>query len=89
MTATVSKAWRRTCRAARRLRREDLGASALEWAIIAAVMVVAATAVGAVIIGIVNNRKDDLQQCTDIQATATCGDQTGGGGGAGTGGGTG
>ena len=79
MTATVTKAWRRTCAAARRLRREDLGASALEWAIIAAVLVVAATAVGAVIFNIVNDRKADLQQCVSNSATATCGDQGGGG----------
>lgn len=71
MNATVNKAWRRTCAAARRLRREDLGASALEWAIIAAVMVVAATAVGAVIFNIVDDRRNDLNSCLGASNTST------------------
>jgi len=54
-----------------RLRKEEDGASVLEWALIAAVVVVAAGIIGAVIIKIVNNKAGQLDQCSD--ATKACG----------------
>ena len=46
-----------------RLRRDERGASVLEWALIAAVVVVAASIIGAVIIHIVNKRSIELTNC--------------------------
>lgn len=54
-----------------RLRRSEAGASVLEWALIAAVVVVAAGIIGAVIIKIVNDKSSQLEQCSD--ATKACG----------------
>jgi Flp pilus assembly pilin Flp len=48
---------------AARLRRDERGASVLEWALIAAVVVVAASIIGAVIIHIVNTRSTQLTNC--------------------------
>lgn len=54
-----------------RVRQEEGGASVLEWALIAAVVVVAASIIGVVIMDIVNKKADKLKQCSD--ATAACG----------------
>lgn len=43
----------------------DLGASALEWAIIAAVVVVAASVIGGVIYNIVDTKSTQLEQCAN------------------------
>ncbi|RLV47858.1 hypothetical protein D9V37_17220 [Nocardioides mangrovicus] len=43
-----------------RLRREEGGASVLEWALIAAVVVLAASIIGAAIMGIVNKKKGEM-----------------------------
>ena len=43
----------------------DLGASALEWAIIAAVVVVAASVIGGVIYNIVDTKSQQLEQCAN------------------------
>lgn len=64
---------RRAVRASR-----DAGASALEFAIIAAVVVVAASVIGAVVYNIVQDKGDQLEQCANQPAGAVC---DGGGGG--------
>jgi Flp pilus assembly pilin Flp len=46
----------------------DLGASAIEWAIIAAVSVVIATLIGGIIYNVVSKKGDDLQKCADTVA---------------------
>ncbi len=43
----------------------DLGASALEWAIIAAVVVVAASIIGGVIYNIVDTKSQQLEECAN------------------------
>jgi hypothetical protein len=43
----------------------DLGASALEWAIIAAVVVVAASVIGGVIYNIVDTKSQQLEECAN------------------------
>jgi len=45
--------------------RGDLGASALEWAIIAAVVVVAASVIGGVIYNVVDDKTTQLEQCAN------------------------
>jgi hypothetical protein len=54
-----------TTRAARRVTKgaRDAGASALEFAIIAAIVVVAASVVGAVIYNVVEDRSGQLEDC--------------------------
>ena len=47
---------------ARRAGRSELGASALEWAIISAVVVTLAIIIAAVITDVVNSRKDEIQE---------------------------
>jgi hypothetical protein len=59
----------------------DRGASALEWAVIAAVLVVAASAIGFVVYGVVQDKGSALEQCANQPIGAQCG--TGGGGGGG------
>lgn len=48
-----------------RLRREEGGASVLEWAIIAAVVVTAAAGLGIIITNIVTKKGAELQRCSD------------------------
>lgn len=43
----------------------ELGASALEWAIIAAVVVVAASVIGGVIYNIVDTKSQQLEECAN------------------------
>lgn len=57
---------------ATRLRRDERGASVLEWALIAAVVVVAASIIGAVIINIVQNKSDDLNNCATQVGSSAC-----------------
>ena len=58
---------------ARRLQREDeRGASVLEWAMIAAVVVMAATVIGAVVIKIVNDKSATLEKCANTAPSASC-----------------
>ena len=52
--------------------RRDLGASALEWAIIAAIAVVIASIIGAVIYNVVQKKGTDLQKCADQPVGASC-----------------
>jgi Flp pilus assembly pilin Flp len=53
-----------------RLRHEEGGASVLEWALIAAVVVVAASIIGAVIMKIVQEKADKLTSCSN--STSAC-----------------
>lgn len=60
----------------------DAGASALEWAIIAAVVVVAASIIGAVVMRLVQDKADILDDCANQPLGAECGGGAGGGAGA-------
>lgn len=57
---------------ARDLRRNERGATVLEWAQIAAVIVVAASVIGAVVYNIVTTKSDSLEQCANMPAGSTC-----------------
>ena len=50
----------------------ERGASELEWAIIAAIVVVAATAIGAAIYNIVQNKTAALDKCANQPVGSTC-----------------
>jgi len=56
----------------RRLRQDETGASVLEWALIAAVVVVAASIIGAVIFNIVQDKSTDLENCANKPAGSNC-----------------
>lgn len=57
----------------RRARHDEAGASVLEWALIAAVVVVAASIIGAVIFNIVNDKSAQLDDCANQPAGSACG----------------
>jgi Flp pilus assembly pilin Flp len=46
----------------------ELGASAIEWAIIAAITVVAAVLIGGIVYNIVGNNTDRLKNCANVPA---------------------
>ncbi|MBN9619534.1 MAG: hypothetical protein J0H43_07360 [Actinobacteria bacterium] len=50
----------------------ELGASALEWAIIAAIAVVIATVIGAVIYNVVKDKGSKLQSCANQPVNSSC-----------------
>jgi Flp pilus assembly pilin Flp len=54
------------------LRRDDRGASAIEWAIIAAVGVVLVSAVGAVLFTVVGDKTDQITSCAGQPVGASC-----------------
>jgi Flp pilus assembly pilin Flp len=56
-----------------RIRHDESGASVLEWALIAAVVVVAASIIGAVIFNIVQNKSTQLDDCANQPAGSACG----------------
>jgi Flp pilus assembly pilin Flp len=56
-----------------RIRRDEAGASVLEWALIAAVVVVAASIIGAVIFNIVQDKSSQLDDCANQPAGSACG----------------
>ena len=56
----------------RRLRQDETGASVLEWALIAAVVVVAASIIGAVIFNIVQDKSSELENCANRPAGSDC-----------------
>lgn len=56
----------------RRLRQDEAGASVLEWALIAAVVVVAASIIGAVIFNIVQDKSSELENCANRPAGSDC-----------------
>ncbi len=55
----------------------DRGASALEWAIIAAIAVVIATVIGGVIYNVVKQKGTDLQTCANQPVGSSCDGGTG------------
>lgn len=54
------------------LARQDRGASALEWALIAAVVVVAAALIGAAVFNVIQARAAQVQQCGNVAAGVNC-----------------
>jgi len=56
-----------------RIRQSEDGASVIEWAMIAAVVVVAASIIGAVIFNIVQDKSDQLNECANKPAGTDCG----------------
>jgi hypothetical protein len=52
-------------RALRAEPRRDLGASALEWAIISAIVVTAAVIIGGIIYNVVKTKGDTLEKCAN------------------------
>ncbi|PZU47624.1 MAG: hypothetical protein DI571_04120 [Arsenicicoccus sp.] len=54
------------------LARKDRGASALEWALIAAVVVVAAALIGAAVFNVIQSRAAEVQRCGNLAPGATC-----------------
>ncbi len=50
----------------------DLGASALEWAIIAAISVVIASIIGAVVYNVVKDKGTKLHDCANQAVGASC-----------------
>ncbi len=52
--------------------RRELGASALEWAIIAAVSVVIATVLGTIIYNIVSSKSSDIEKCGNQPVGGKC-----------------
>ena len=57
----------------RRIRQSEDGASVIEWAMIAAVVVVAASIIGAVIFNIVQDKSSQLDECANQPAGSDCG----------------
>lgn len=53
--------------------RDDRGASALEWAIIAAISVVIATIIGYVVYNVVSSKSQQVQQCGNQPVGTKCG----------------
>ncbi|QFG67428.1 hypothetical protein [Ornithinimicrobium pratense] len=54
------------------LARKDRGASALEWALIAAVVVVAAALIGAAVYNVIESRAATVQECGNLGPGGTC-----------------
>jgi Flp pilus assembly pilin Flp len=50
----------------------DAGASALEWAVIAAIVVVAATLIGGAVFKIVQTKSEELTKCSATAVGGTC-----------------
>lgn len=53
-----------------RRRRGDHGASALEWAVISAILVTAAVIIGGVIYNVVSDKSDAIEACGSLGANA-------------------
>ncbi|PPK98780.1 hypothetical protein CLV92_101481 [Kineococcus xinjiangensis] len=66
------QAARQRARAARARGEVDLGASALEWAIIAAIVVVAASVIGGALYGVVKAKSTKLETCANQPVNTTC-----------------
>lgn len=49
----------------------DLGASALEWAVISAIVITAAVVIGGVVMNVVNSKTDKLNNCGTYDAKST------------------
>lgn len=50
----------------------ERGASALEWALIAAIVVVAATFIGAAVYNVVQDKAADMENCSNTPAGGQC-----------------
>ncbi|MFD0480988.1 hypothetical protein ACFQ46_00130 [Kineococcus sp. GCM10028916] len=50
----------------------DAGASALEWAVIAAIVVVAATLIGGAVYKIVQTKSEELTKCSQTTVGGVC-----------------
>jgi Flp pilus assembly pilin Flp len=72
MLAYALALWARGVERARQAHADDEGASALEWAIIAAILVVAATTIGAIIFNIVKDKGSTLEQCANQPVGSSC-----------------
>jgi Flp pilus assembly pilin Flp len=72
MLAYALTVWAMAVDRARQARSDDEGASALEWAIIAAILVVAATTIGAIIYRIVQDKGATLEQCANQPVGSSC-----------------
>jgi Flp pilus assembly pilin Flp len=70
MTELAIIMWRGAFARFNRVRNEEGGATVLEWALIAAVVVVAASIIAGVILKIVNDKKGTLERCSN--ATSAC-----------------
>jgi Flp pilus assembly pilin Flp len=57
----------------RRIREREDGASVIEWAMIAAIVVVAASVIGVVVMKIVTNKSAQLDDCASKPAGSACG----------------
>lgn len=57
----------------RRIRQSEDGASVIEWAMIAAIVVVAASVIGVVVMKIVNDKSTQLSDCASKPAGSACG----------------
>lgn len=55
--------------------KRDLGASALEWAIIAAIAVVIASVIGAVIYNVVKDKGNNIKTCAKVAVDSSCSNQ--------------
>ncbi|MEW1959972.1 hypothetical protein [Kineococcus sp. NPDC059986] len=64
---TLVARWRRATAVGR-----DAGASALEWAVIAAVVVVAASLIGGAVYKIVQDKSRELQTCASVAVGSSC-----------------
>lgn len=52
--------------------KRDLGASALEWAIIAAIAVVIASIIGVVVYNVVQKKGQDINKCAAQAVSSSC-----------------
>ncbi len=59
-------------RDALRAQPRDLGASALEWAIISAILVTAAVLIGGIIYNVIQSKGDELEQCSTTAPGGAC-----------------
>lgn len=72
MFRTIGNAIRNGLCARREGRRSDRGASAIEWAIIAAISVVAVTLIGGTVYNIVSSKTTNLSSCANVTAGNNC-----------------
>ncbi len=56
----------------RQVRRDERGATVLEWALIAAVVVVATSIIAAVIFRIIDSKSQSLEDCANQPANVAC-----------------
>lgn len=89
MVKSANRAFRSMVLRARNSRLSDAGASAIEWAVIAAISILAASVIGTVVYQVVQSKGSSLKDCANVASTgAQCGGgvaaPTGAAGGAGS-----